>query len=51
MVSLHLSSGIGLYLLFADGEAGPEIYSVATKRDQAKIIWLESKRMVKNRHH
>lgn len=42
-----LSSGIGLYLLFADGEAGPEIYSVATKRDQAKIIWLESKRMVK----
>lgn len=42
-----LSSGIGLYLLFVDGEAGPEIYSVATKRDQAKIIWLESKRMVK----
>lgn len=34
-------------MLFADGEAGPEIYSVATKRDQAKIIWLESKRMVK----
>lgn len=40
-----ISSAVGLYLLTADGEAGPEIYSVATKRDQAKIIWLESKRM------
>ena len=42
-----LSSGIGLYMLVADGESGPEVYSAATKRDQAKIIWLESKRMVK----
>lgn len=42
-----LSSGIGLYMLVADGEAGPEVYSAATKKDQAKIIWLESKRMVK----
>ena len=40
-----ISSGVGLYLLVADGEPGPEIYSVATKRDQAKIIWSESKRM------
>src|SRR5690606_17595822 len=29
------------------GEAGPEVVSVATKKDQAKIIWSESKRMVK----
>lgn len=42
-----LSSCVGLYLQVADGEAGPEIYSVATKKDQAKIIWQESKRMVK----
>lgn len=42
-----LSSAVGLYLMVADGEMGPEIVSVATKRDQAKIIWLESKRMVK----
>lgn len=42
-----LASGIGLYLQMADGEAGPEIYAVATKRDQAKIIWQEAKRMVK----
>jgi len=40
-----IASAVGLYLLSADGEAGPEIYAVATKRDQAKIIWLESKRM------
>ena len=42
-----LASIVGLYLLVADGEAGPEVYAVATKRDQAKIIWQESKRMVK----
>lgn len=42
-----LASAIGLYLMVADGELGPEIYSVATKRDQSKIIWLEAKRMVK----
>lgn len=40
-----LSSGEGLYLLAADGEAGPEVYAVATKREQAKIIWDESVRM------
>lgn len=42
-----LSSGVGLYMLAADGEAGPEVYSTATKRDQAKIIWQEAKRMVR----
>lgn len=42
-----LASIVGLYLLVADGEPGPEIYAVATKKDQAKIIWEESKRMVK----
>lgn len=41
------ASAVGNYLLFADGEAGPEIVSAATKRDQAKIIWNEAKRMVK----
>ena len=42
-----LSAAEGLYLFIADGEPGAEIYSVATKKDQAKIIWLEAKRMVK----
>lgn len=42
-----LASAVGLYLLAGDGEPGPEVYAVATKRDQAKIIWQEAKRMVK----
>ena len=41
-----LASIVGLYLQLADGEPGPEVYAVATKRDQAKIIWQEAKRMV-----
>lgn len=42
-----LASGVGNYMLVADGESGPEVYAVATKRDQAKIIWMEAKRMVR----
>ena len=42
-----LASAIALYMLIADREAGPEVYAVATKKDQAKIIWNESKRMVR----
>lgn len=42
-----LASCVGLYLLVADNEAGPEVYAVATKRDQAKKIWLVGKQMVK----
>lgn len=43
-----LSAAIGLYLQLADGEPGAEVYACATKKDQAKIIWLEAKRMVKS---
>ena len=42
-----LSSAIGLYLMIADGEPGADVFAVATKRDQAKIIWSEAVRMVK----
>ena len=42
-----LSSAICLYLQVADGEPGAEIYAVATKEKQAKIVWLEAKKMVK----
>lgn len=42
-----LASVVGLYMLMADGEPGPEVYAVATKRDQSKIIWLEAKRMIR----
>ena len=41
-----LASGIGLYMLFADAENGPEVYSVATTRDQAKLSWNEAKKMI-----
>lgn len=41
-----LCSAIGLIMLVMDGEAGAEIYSGATKKDQAKIVWEEAKRMV-----
>lgn len=43
-----LASALGVYLQIADGEGGPEIYSVATKKDQAKIIWSEAVRMIKH---
>lgn len=33
-------------LLVADGEAGAEVYSAATTRDQAKIVWDVSKAMM-----
>lgn len=35
----HLFAGIGLYGLLADEEMGAEVYSAATKKDQAKFIW------------
>ena len=40
------TSGVGLYLLTADGEPGAEVYSAATTRDQAKITWKDAKQMV-----
>jgi phage terminase large subunit-like protein len=40
-------SGIGLYGLTKDDEGGPEIYSAATKRDQARILFDESGRMIR----
>ena len=42
-----LSSGIGLYMLFADGESRPEVYSAATVKDQAKICFADAVEIVK----
>jgi phage terminase large subunit-like protein len=42
-----LAAGIGLYMLLADGEEGAEIYTAATKRDQARLAHEEAVRMVK----
>ena len=41
-----IGSIVGVYLQVGDGEPGAEVYAVATKKDQAKIIWGEAKRMV-----
>jgi phage terminase large subunit-like protein len=41
------TAGLGLYFLRADGEAGGQVYSAATTRDQAKIIHGAAAKMVK----
>lgn len=41
-----LAAGIGLYMMVMDGEAGAEVYTAATKRDQAKIAHEDAKQMV-----
>jgi phage terminase large subunit-like protein len=40
-----LSSGLALYMLTADGEQGAEVYSAATTRDQARIVFDDAKAM------
>lgn len=42
-----LLAGIGLYLVAADGVMGAEVYSAATKLEQAKISHTEAKMMVR----
>lgn len=42
-----IAAGVGLYLFDADGEPGAEVYTAATKRDQARITHSEATRMVK----
>lgn len=42
-----LLAGIALYMLIADYEGAAEIYSVATKKDQAKKVLTEAVNMVK----
>ena len=41
-----LLAGIALYMLIGDHEPGAEIYSVDTKKDQARIIFDETRNMV-----
>jgi len=43
-----LAAMIGLYLTIADGEPVAEVYSAATKLDQANIVHQEAIRMVKS---
>jgi len=45
------AAGVGLYMMLADNEPGAEIYTAATKRDQARIAHSEATRMVKSSPH
>lgn len=40
-------AAIALYMLMADGESGSEVYSVASKRDQANILFDQAHEMIK----
>ncbi|SPF51135.1 conserved hypothetical protein [Candidatus Desulfosporosinus infrequens] len=42
-----LAAALGLYGLVGDGEGGSEVYSVATKLDQSKIIFAEATNIVR----
>lgn len=42
-----LSSPLGLYMLAADGEEGSEVYSAATTRDQARIVFRVAQAMAR----
>ena len=44
-----LAAGIALYMAFADGEQGAEVYSAATTRDQARIVFETAQGMVRKR--
>jgi phage terminase large subunit-like protein len=36
----------GLFMMIGDGEGGSEVYSVATKKDQARLVFTEALNMV-----
>ena len=42
-----LSSAIALYMAFLDNEGGAEVYSAATTRDQAKIVFNDARAMAR----
>lgn len=42
-----LLSGIALYMMIADHEPGAEIYTVASKKDQSKLVFESSWNMIK----
>lgn len=40
-----IAAGLGLYMLGPDGEPGAEVYSAATTREQAKIVYNVARQM------
>jgi phage terminase large subunit-like protein len=43
----ELSGGISDYMAGFDDEIGAQVYTTATKKDQAKIVWNFAKKMIK----
>ena len=43
-----IGSALALYLLFADGEQGAEVYSAAADRTQAALVFDPAKKMLEN---
>ena len=41
-----MAAGIALYLVGADDESGAQVYSFATKKAQAKIVWQTARSMM-----
>lgn len=41
------AGGLGAYFLTSDGEDGAEVYTAATKKDQAKIVWVNIQNLLK----
>jgi phage terminase large subunit-like protein len=41
-----LSAALGLYMLLAAGEQGPEVYAAASSKDQARIVFNQAKECV-----
>lgn len=44
----ELAAAVGLYMLTADGEAGPEVYGAAADREQAGLVYGVATEMVRN---
>lgn len=44
-------SGIAAYMMIADGEGGAEVFSIATKKDQARLLFDETHNMIKQSPH
>lgn len=42
-----LAAGLALYMLGPDKEPGAEVYSAATKKDQARIVWDVAAQMIR----
>lgn len=41
-----MAGGIGLYLVVADGEQGPEVYAAAAAKDQARVVFDQARDFV-----